>query len=778
MASLHIVGTGPGAIEHLTDAARQAIAACDTIIGYDNYIELIRPLLESKQIIATGMMQEVQRCREAIVRSRAGQNVALVSGGDSGIYGMAGLVLELIEADEKEHPGTVQPDVQIIPGISAVQAAAARLGAPLMHDFAVISLSDLLTPWGVIKTRLEAAARADFVIALYNPRSKSRITQIEQARSIILSERPGSTPAGIVRNACRVGESLVVTTLDELLEHEIDMSSIVLIGNSSSFVDSRGRIVTPRGYAGKYGAAAATTDNSTGRGPLPNAGAVMFCGTASDVGKSVITAGFCRLLLKRGLTVAPFKSQNMSLNSYVTPEGGEIGRAQAVQAQACDIRPHADMNPVLLKPNSDTGCQIIVQGRPVGNMSISEYDAYKATAFPKIRESFQRLQQAYEFIVMEGAGSIAEINLKQNDIANLKVATMARCPVILVADIDRGGVFAQIVGTIELLEPLERAYLRGIIINKFRGDPAILAPGIDFIEQRTGLPVLGVLPWFPDLNLPAEDSMALAQHSKVINIMTGHKKIQIGVIKLPRISNFTDFDQLAAEPDVHLGYVEGVHQLHGLDLLIIPGSKSTIADLYFLMERGLFDEIRNFKGHIAGICGGFQMLGSRVLDPANLESSIREAQGLDLLPSETEILAEKETHQALAYLDEAGLLIAPECGGVMSGYEIHMGKTVLGRGVRPFARIFRRGDLSVTVEDGAVSPDGRVFGTYLHGIFDNPRFREVYLNRIRLEKGMPLRRGDHKQPLHDPFELLAEQLEKHLDLPRLLAICGLGSDAP
>lgn len=778
MASLHIVGTGPGAIKHLTDAARQAIAACDTIIGYDNYVELIRPLLEGKQIISTGMMQEVQRCREAIVRARDGQNVALVSGGDSGIYGMAGLVLELIEADEKERPGTVQPDVQVIPGISAVQAAAASLGAPLMHDFAVISLSDLLTPWGVIKTRLEAAARADFVIALYNPRSKSRITQIEQARSIILSERPNSTPAGIVRNACREGESLVVTTLDELLNHEIDMSSIVLIGNSSSFIDSRGRIVTPRGYAGKYGAAAAATDTGAGRGPLPNAGAAMFCGTASDVGKSVITAGFCRLLLKRGLTVAPFKSQNMSLNSFVTPEGGEIGRAQAVQAQACDIKPHTDMNPVLLKPNSDTGSQIIVQGRPVGNMSIGQYDAYKATAFPKIRESFQRLQQAYEFIVMEGAGSIAEINLKDNDIANLKVAIMARCPVILVADIDRGGVFAQIVGTVELLEPQERAYLRGIIINKFRGDPAILAPGIDFIEQRTGLPVLGVLPWLPDLNLPAEDSMALTQHSKVINIMTGHKKIQVGIIKLPRISNFTDFDQLAAEPDVRLSYVEGPDQLHGLDLLIIPGSKSTIADLYFLMERGLFYEIRNFKGHIAGICGGFQMLGSRVLDPATLESSIKEAQGLDLLPAETEILADKETHQALAYLDEAGLLIAPECGGVMSGYEIHMGKTVLGNNVRPFARIFRRGDLSVTVEDGAVSPDGRVFGTYLHGIFDNPRFREIYLNRIRLEKGMPLRRGDLKQPQNDPFEHLAEQLEKHLDLPKLLAICGLGSDTP
>ncbi|MBI5483281.1 MAG: cobyric acid synthase [Deltaproteobacteria bacterium] len=778
MASLYIVGTGPGAIEHLTEAARQAIAISDTIIGYDNYIDMVRPLLDGKQIIATGMMQEVQRCREAITRSRAGESVALVSGGDSGIYGMAGLVLELIEIDAKDAPDAPQPDVRIIPGISAVQAAAARLGAPLMHDFAVISLSDLLTPWDLIKTRLQAAAQADFVIAIFNPRSKNRRTQIVEARDIIRAHRPGETPAGIVRNACREDESAVVTTLDQLLDHEIDMSSIVFIGNSSSFTDSHGRMVTPRGYAGKYGTPAQPVETVATQEPLPQPGAAMFCGTASDVGKSVITAGFCRYLVKRGLTVAPFKSQNMSLNSYVTPEGGEIGRAQAVQAQACDINPHTDMNPVLLKPNSDTGSQIIVQGRPVGNMTIAEYDAYKPEAFIKVRESFDRLHEAYEFIVLEGAGSIAEINLKNSDIANLKVAMMARCPVILVADIDRGGVFAQIVGTIELLEPTERAYIRGIIINKFRGDPQILAPGIDFIRQRTGVPVIGVLPWLPDLNLPAEDSMVLGQHSKVVNIMTGHKKIHIGILKLPRISNFTDFDPLLAEPDVRLSYIETADHLQDLDILIIPGSKSTIADLYFLMERGIYDEIRKFKGHIVGICGGFQMLGTRVLDPDGIESAIKEAQGLDLLPGETVILLEKETHQSLFYLDEAGLVVAPECNGVMTGYEIHMGSTKLGTSVKPFARIFRRGDTSVTIEDGAVSPNGRIFGTYMHGIFENARFREIYLNRIRLEKGMQLRRGTRKQPQNDPFDQLAGQLEKHLDMPLLLTICGLGSGAP
>lgn len=778
MAKLYIVGTGPGGIKHLTEAARDAIAASSTIVGYNNYIELIQPLVAGKQIISTGMMQEIERCRTAIRLASAGETVAMVSGGDAGIYGMAGLIFELIEIDRQQtegHDSDSSPEVCVIPGISAIQAAASVLGAPLMHDFSVISLSDLLTPWDLITERLEAAARADFVIVIFNPRSKSRVTQIVEARNIILAARPRETPVGIVRNACREGERATVTTLGELLDHEIDMSTIVIIGNSSTFVDSSARMVTPRGYASKLSKGSGRpVEMLTPSGPLPQAGAVMFCGTASDVGKSVITSGFCRLLLKKGLTVAPFKSQNMSLNSFVTPEGGEIGRAQAVQAQACDINPHTDMNPILLKPNTDTGSQVIVQGRPIGNMNVSEYDLYKPAALEKVWECFERLRQAYEFIVIEGAGSIAEINLRHNDIANLKIAIMARCPVILVADIDRGGVFAQIVGTIELLEPLDRSYIKGIIINKFRGDASILASGLDFIQKKTGIPILGVLPWLPDLSLPAEDSVALGSRSKVVSIISGQKRIHIGILKLPRISNFTDFDPLQTEPDVILSYVEMPEQLNDLDVLILPGSKSTIADMYFLMERGLYDGIKAFKGHIIGICGGYQMLGQRILDPNGIESSIKEATGLELLPVETEILLEKETHQALAYLEEAGQSIAPECNGVMTGYEIHMGNTTYLSAPRPFARIFRRGETSVTIEDGTVSPDGRIFGTYLHGIFENLRFKEIYLNRIRLEKGMAQRRGSHKMPEHDPFDQLAAHLEQHLDIPQLLNICGLG----
>ncbi|BCS54913.1 cobyric acid synthase [Geobacter sp. SVR] len=779
MASLYIIGSGPGALEHLTEAARQAIADSSTIIGYDSYIELIRPLLEGKQIVSTGMMREVERCREAIRRACAGETVALVSGGDSGIYGMAGLVFELLENAAEGNRAAPRPDVRVIPGISAIQAAASLLGAPLMHDFAVISLSDLLTPWELIRSRLEAAARADMVIVIFNPRSKSRVTQIEEARRIALAARPAETPVGIVRNASRPDQSVTVTTLGQMLSHDIDMSTIVIIGNASSFIDCQGRMVTPRGYArkpefGDRGPVTGDRHKEPGHAkPRPDAGALMFCGTASDVGKSILTAGFCRFLVKRGITVAPFKSQNMSLNSFVTPEGGEIGRAQAVQAQACCIDPHTDMNPVLLKPNSDTGSQVIVQGRPVGSMSVREYDTYKPEAFARVAESFERLRQDHQFVVIEGAGSIAEINLRHNDIANMKVALMAGCPVILIADIDRGGVFAQIIGTIELLEPEERALIAGVIINKFRGDASILDAGIEFIRNRTGVPVLGVLPWLPRLDLPAEDSLALGRSFGPTE-GAREKHIRIGILKLPRISNFTDFDPFRHDDDVSVGYAERPEQMEGLDLLIIPGTKSTIPDLNYLREKGFQSAITAFNGRIVGICGGYQMLGLRVLDPERIESAVTEAAGLGLLPVETEMLPDKETHQALARLEPAGRSATGDPGGIISGYEIHMGRTTCLEAARPFARIFQRGKNGIDVLDGCISEDGRIVGTYLHGLFDNTPFRTSYLNLIRQEKGLPVRQQEQPDAA-DPFDRLCAHMEQHLDMQRILSICGLDS---
>ncbi|WP_224959963.1 cobyric acid synthase [Geomonas subterranea] len=772
MSKLYVVGIGPGGLNHMTFEARQAIEDADVIVGYQAYLDFIEPLLAGKVLYSSGMMREVERCSQALTIAASGKTVALVSSGDAGIYGMAGLALEL--ADEPDAPyGDVE--VVVVPGVSAVQAAASVLGAPLMHDFAVISLSDLLTPLEKIRKRLKAAAEADFVVALYNPRSKGRTTQIEEAAAILTAARGPQVPVGIVRNACRDGEERIITTLGEMLNHPIDMFSLVIVGNASTRLCKDGRIVTPRGYATrgdsqnpnrrKRGAVAASD------APVPDPHALMFCGTGSDVGKSVLAAGFCRILKRHGLSVAPFKSQNMALNSVVTPEGGEIGRAQGVQAEACGIAPHTDMNPILLKPNSDTGSQVIVQGKVVRNMGVKEYNAFKPEAFMKVEESFQRLRERYSFIVMEGAGSIAEINLREHDIANLKVAAMAGAPVILIADIDRGGVFAQIVGTIELLTPEEKALVKGVIINKFRGDASLLASGIEYVEQRTGVPVLGVLPWFKGLALPEEDSVALQRKPAAPKELQSGEKLRVGVVRLPRISNYTDFSALEAEPDVELYYIHSPWLVETMDLVIVPGTKSTIADLVAIREQGIADAISSYRGPVVGICGGYQMLGVTVNDPDRVESSLESTEGLGLLDVVTTMLKEKQTHQVEGKLLPAGQEVAPGCGPSVAGYEIHMGESVLGRDASPFARISSRSGTVTELEEGAVSADGRVFGTYLHGIFDNHGFRTAFLNRIRRQKGMPEQAEAALAP--DPFDQLAAHMEKHLDLERIFQICGI-----
>jgi adenosylcobyric acid synthase len=773
MPRLYIVGIGPGDLQHMTFEARKALEHAQVVVGYKTYLELIGPLIAGKEVVSSGMRQEVERCLEALRLAASGKNVALVSGGDAGVYGMAGLLLELADSGLGKIHGSAVQDVEItiIPGVSALQAAASVLGAPLMHDFAVISLSDLLTPWELIEKRLRAAATADFVTVIYNPRSRGRAMHLTRAREILLSARSPHTPVGIVRNACREGEEKVITCLKDMDAFPVDMFSIVIVGNSTSHLDKEGRIVTPRGYR--------TERIEEERKELPgddadrnSSHAVMFCGTASDVGKSVLTAGLCRIIRRRGVAVAPFKSQNMALNSYVTPDGGEIGRAQAVQAEACQIPPHTDMNPVLLKPNSDTGSQVIVHGKVVGNMTVKEYNGFKPEAFKKVRESYDSLRSRFDFIVIEGAGSISEINLKEHDIANLKIAHMADCPVILVADIDRGGVFAQIVGTIELLEPDERRRVKGVIINKFRGDRSLLDPAVEFLENRTGVPVLGIVPWFREFRIPDEDSVALEKKARVGEGGAPSDRIRIGVVRLPRISNFTDFDSLESEPDVDLYYIQEAEAISGMDALILPGSKSTISDLNFLKEKGFARELKRFKGRIVGLCGGYQMLGRRVLDPFRQESRIQKSEGLGLLDVETVMLMNKETHQAEARLLPPAEDAVAECSETLLGYEIHMGETQLGPKASPFCEIISRSGRSVKICDGAVSPDGRVFGTYLHGIFDNEGFRNSFLNQLREKKGLraPIAEG----PKADPIDQLADHLESHLDMKTLLAICGLG----
>ena len=726
---LYIVGIGPGGAEHITPAATAAIGASGLIAGYQTYLDFIPQLLGGKKLLATGMMQEVERCCAALDAASAGEIVSLVSSGDAGIYGMAGLALEMREALE------LDLDIEVIPGVSAVQAAASRLGAPLMHDFAVISLSDLLTPWPLIRTRLKAAAEADFVVALYNPKSRSRTTQLGEACAIFRACRPVTTPVGIVRNACRADESLLVTDLDGLADADVDMLSLVVIGNASTFIDRFGKMVTPRGY--EVRTISGDSPPPKGDCPLPSRAHALFVGgTGSDVGKSVITAGLCRLFKRRGYRVAPFKAQNMALNSAVTPEGGEIGRAQALQAAACGLSAHTDMNPILLKPNSATGSQVIVAGKALGNMSVSEYHRYKPQAFAAVEAAFARLQAQYELVVLEGAGSIAEINLKEHDIVNLRAAQMAAAPVLLVADIDRGGVFAAIIGTIELLTPEERARVAGIIINRFRGDASLLTPGITAIEARTGIPVLGVIPWLK-LHLPEEDSVALSRKAARTQ---GGESLRIGVIKLPHISNYTDFDPLERAAGVELLYLSEASQVTGLDLLILPGSKSTIPDLAWLRQSGMARAIHDYRlagGEIIGICGGYQMLGKTVADPEGVESDLDLSEGLGLLDVDTVLTGEKQTHQVAGIGLEGAVHIGLERDAVVNGYEIHMGETTLGPLALPLLRLTMRSGCTVVVGDGAIAADGRVWGTYLHGFFDNEIIRQSLLTRLRQRRGPP-----------------------------------------
>ncbi|GAB4301223.1 MAG: cobyric acid synthase [Desulfuromonadia bacterium] len=742
------VGIGPGAIEQMTMAAQRAIGESSVVVGHAPYLALIAPLLEGKRLVKSGMMREEERCRIALDLALGGETVSVVSSGDSGVYGMAGLLLEL--AGEIPAP----PSIEIVPGVSAVTAAAARLGSPLMHDFAVISLSDLLTPWDAIRERLRGAASTDFVIALYNPRSRGRVRQLQEAVEIISLFRTPETPVGIVKNAYREGERRVVTTLSELLTHDVDMTTLVIVGNSRSRIDRQGRMVTPRGYGERK------RSEVSGR-PAGRHRPLMICGTGSDVGKSVITAGLCRLFANRGIRVAPFKSQNMALNAAVTPDGGEIGRAQAEQAAACRIEPTTDMNPILLKPTGDRRSQVIMQGRAVGTMDVAAYHRFKPTAFDAARDSFCRLAGEYDLILMEGAGSVAEINLKEHDIANMRVAEMADALVILVADIDRGGVFAQLIGTWELLTPPERERVAGFVINRFRGDPSLLSPGITYLERRTGRPLLGVVPWLDDIGIAPEDSQSLER----LFAPGGGGGIVAGILHLPRISNFDEFIPLRGEPDVTIRPVVTPPDLEGVDLLILPGSKDTLGDLVTLRERGMVQAIRGFSGRIVGICGGFQMLGERVVDPAEVESPLSQVEGIGLFPMVTVMEREKTTHRVSASISPllAGTPIS------VTGYEIHHGR-VEGE-LTPFLTITGRSGAPCDIPDGAISGGGRIIGTHVHGLWENPLFRHAILDPVRREKGLPP--VPPSRPVVDPFDRLADHLARHLSIDRILSLIGL-----
>ena len=453
-----------------------------------------------------------------------------------------------------------------------------------------------------------------------------------------------------------------------------------------------------------------------------SARSLMFQGTSSNAGKSILTAAFCRIFLQDGLRVAPFKSQNMSLNSYVTRDGMEMGRAQVVQAMAAKLDPDWRMNPILLKPNSDTGSQVIVNGRPVANMNVKEYHSYKSTAWKSVTNSYDELAGQYDCIVLEGAGSPGEINLKKHDIVNMKMADYANSPVLLVGDIDRGGVYASFAGIMDVLEEWERKLISGFVVNKFRGDESLLAEAHDFIASHTGKPVLGVVPYITDLSVPQEDSVSMKE-GFYQNRETGDDQVEIGVIDLPHISNFTDIDSLYYEPDVNLKIIRRSEEFNNPDAIIIPGSKNVGGDLHYLKDRGFFEVISNFANKgcvIVGICGGYQMLGRKMADPYKIETTRHEIDGIGLIAIDTMLNREKTLQR------KEGIHLSS--GKKITGYEIHHGIT---EGGEPPVLSFSDGSVC-----GSSSFDGRVWGAYLHGIFDEDIFRRWFIDDLRQRKGL------------------------------------------
>jgi adenosylcobyric acid synthase len=491
--------------------------------------------------------------------------------------------------------------------------------------------------------------------------------------------------------------------------------------------------------------------------------AIMVQGTASSVGKSIVVTAMCRFFRQQGLRVAPFKAQNMALNAFVTPDGCEIGRAQAVQAKAARVVPTVDMNPILLKPEGDARSQVIVMGKPIGSLSATEYQAKKPELRELVRESLERLRATHDVVVIEGAGSPAEINLKERDLVNMFVAGAADCKVVLVGDIDRGGVFAAFVGTIELLEPHERARIGAFLVNKFRGDPRLLEPGLRFLEERTRIPVLGILPYVRHLRIADEDSVSL--DDRRARPRARAHEVEIAVVRLPRISNYDDFQPLEHEPGVVVRFVEHRAELEGSDLVVVPGTKTTMADLRWLRERGIADVVADRAGlrqPVLGICGGCQMLGFDIADPDRVESDQERAEGLGLLPLTTTFSRKKRTTQVRARPLGRSLLAAGASGEV-AAYEIHMG-CVDRRGDAPgvFAVLARNGDAQDDV-DGAVSPDGTVVGTMLHGLFENASVRGAVLAYLRQRKGLAPVGAPAPITTGDPYDRLAAVLRENID---------------
>lgn len=663
-----------------------------------------------------------------------------------------------------------------------------RLGLCFAQPETIARLRRRLPAWnvGVLAQRVGARAMRDLD---YQERTVREVANLREALTAELREIPGLRvfPGQANFLLCRLDR--VGMTARPLFERLLSEGlALRLCANFEGLDDSYFRIAVRTRDENARLVDALGRFSGVIKPPAPlkvrKVPAVMVQGTCSNAGKSVLAAGLCRIFLEDGFDVAPFKAQNMSNNSAVTPDGREIGRAQATQAQACRLTPDARMNPVLLKPTGDTGSQVVILGRPVGQMNVQQYHAYKPEAWRAATQAYDSLAAEHGLMVLEGAGSPAEVNLKHQDIVNMAMARHAGAKVLLVGDIDRGGVFAALSGTFDILDPEERALVVGHVLNKFRGDASILAPALDFLYRRTGRPVLGVVPWLPDLStqglaLPEEDSLGIRntvadQNSKRPD------SLDIAVVVPQRISNFNDLDPLAAEPDVRLRLV---HDVRGLlrdgqapDAVILPGSKNTIEDMRSLRGAGFAAALRGLPDatSIIGLCAGLQMLGIRVDDPHGLESAQKSADGFGLLPLATTL----ERDKTLTRMSATCL----RTGQTISGYEIHHGQTEIvdtpGPRAIPLAQDATGRPLSFGLDDSAPEtsphPLPRVWGTYLHGVFDEDAFRRAFIDDLRQAKGLdPLRDPQTRFGLEPALERLAASLRQHLDMKRVYQALGL-----
>lgn len=512
---------------------------------------------------------------------------------------------------------------------------------------------------------------------------------------------------------------------------------------------------------------------------------IMLQGTSSHVGKSILTTALCRIFYQDGLATVPFKAQNMALNSYVTKDGGEMGRSQVAQAEAAGLEPFVEMNPVLLKPTGNACSQVILMGKSIGNMSAREYHkGYSLKAFDTVKEAIRRIESKYDMMVIEGAGSPAEVNLKANDIVNMRIAKYLKAPVLLIADIDRGGAMASLVGTLELLDPDERDLVKGLVINKFRGDVTILQPALDFLEEKTGKPVLGVIPYLPDINIEDEDSVSL-DDKKAQADDKRDAALKIAVIQTPKISNFTDFDALSKEADVDLYYIgqgEHIDKFGKPDLILLPGSKNTTEDMLYLRRSGLEAELNEAKDAgtpIIGICGGYQMLGEKISDPLHTESDNDSVKGLGFLPMETTFAAKKLTSQVKARCLSWKFLGTQLTVDDLYGYEIHMGETKFTAPENHPFEITERAGKPVQIAEGMINDEGTVMGAYIHGIFDSDSYRRAVLNILRSRKGLaslPVS-TNYAAAKQAAYNRLADTVRRSLDMEKVYKIINESAKA-